>query len=49
MRLPRFYKLSAGTKTDKTYEQFCDSPYHNAFVKFGSWVNNVKPCIQNDI
>ena len=26
MRLPRFYKLSAGTKTDKTYEQFCDSP-----------------------
>ena len=38
----RFYKLSAGTKTDKTYEQFCDSPTYNAFVKFGSWVNNVK-------
>ena len=40
---PRFYKLSAGTKTDKTYVQFCDSPYYNAFVKFGSWLNNVKP------
>tara|TARA_B100000003_G_C10932340_1_gene371716 strand:+ start:2600 stop:3325 length:726 start_codon:yes stop_codon:yes gene_type:complete len=39
----RFYKLSAGTKTDKTYEQFCDSPYYNAFVKFGSWLNNVNP------
>ena len=39
----RFYRLSAGTKNEKTYEQFCDSPYYNAFVKFGSWLNNVKP------
>jgi len=39
----RFYKLSAGTKNEKTYEQFCDSPYYNAFVKFGSFVNNVRP------
>jgi hypothetical protein len=39
----RFYKLSAGAKTDKTYDEFCSSPYYNAFVKFGSFVNNVKP------
>ena len=30
-------------KKKKTYEEFCDSPYYNAFVKFGSFVNNVRP------
>ena len=39
----RFYKLSAGTKKEKTYEDFCASPYYNAFVKFGSFLSNVKP------
>jgi hypothetical protein len=39
----RFYKLSAGTKKEKTYEDFCASPYYNAFVKFGSFINNVRP------
>lgn len=39
----RFYKLSAGAKKDKTYEEFCNSPYYNAFVKFGSFVSNVRP------
>ena len=39
----QFYKLSAGAKKDKTYEEFCKSPYYNAFVKFGSFLNNVKP------
>ena len=39
----QFYKLSAGNKTEKTYEQFCNSPYYNAFVKFGSFISNVKP------
>ena len=39
----RFYKLSAGTKKEKTYEDFCASPYYNAFVKFGSFVSNVRP------
>src|SRR6056300_1174664 len=39
----RFYTLSAGSRKDKTYEEFCKSPYYNAFVKFGSFVNNVKP------
>jgi hypothetical protein len=39
----RFYKLSAGTKKEKTYADFVDSQYYNAFVKFGSFLNNVKP------
>ena len=39
----RFYTLSAGNKKEKTYEDFCKSPYYNAFVKFGSFVSNVKP------
>ena len=39
----QFYKLSAGAKKDKTYTEFCKSPYYNAFVKFGSFVANVKP------
>ena len=39
----QFYKLSAGAKKQKTYEDFCKSPYYNAFVKFGSFVNNVRP------
>ena len=39
----KFYKLSAGSKRDKTYDEFDKSPYYNAFVKFGSFVNNVKP------
>ena len=39
----QFYKLSAGAKKDKTYQEFCKSQYYNAFVKFGSFVSNVKP------
>ena len=39
----RFYKLSAGAKKEKTYEEFCKSSYYNAFVKFGSFINNVRP------
>jgi hypothetical protein len=39
----RFYKLSAGNKRDKTYDDFCGSPYYNAFVRFGSFVSNVRP------
>lgn len=39
----RFYKISAGAKKEKTYAEFSSSPYYNAFVKFGSFINNVKP------
>lgn len=39
----RFYKISQNYKGEKTYEEFCKSPYYNAFVKFGSFVSNVNP------
>ena len=39
----RFYKLSAGSKKEKTYTEFCKSQYYNAFVKFGSFISNVRP------
>ena len=39
----QFYKLSAGAKKEKTHDDFDKSPYYNAFVKFGSFVNNVRP------
>mgnify|MGYP001381592815 FL=1 len=39
----QFYKLSAGVKKEKTHDDFDKSPYYNAFVKFGSFVNNVRP------
>lgn len=39
----RFYELTQNNKKEKTYEEFCNSSYYNAFVKFGSFVNNVNP------
>jgi len=39
----RFYALSTGTKKEKTYEDFSKSPYYNAFVRFGSYISNVRP------
>jgi len=39
----RFYELCQNVKKPKTYEEFCKSSYYNAFVKFGSFVNNVRP------
>jgi hypothetical protein len=39
----RFYKLSQKNDKTKTYEEFAQSPYYNAFVKFGSFISNVNP------
>ncbi len=39
----RFYQLTQKNKKDKSYDDFCSSSYYNAFVKFGSFVNNVNP------
>jgi len=40
----RFYRQAQpNIKQEKTYEDFCKSPYYNAFVKFGSFVSNVNP------
>jgi len=43
MAFNRFWQLTQGAKKPKTYEEFCESSYYNAFVKFGSFINNVNP------
>ena len=43
MTYNRFYQLTQKNKKLKTYDEFCNSSYYNAFVKFGSFVNNVNP------
>jgi hypothetical protein len=42
MAFNRYWQLS-GYKKPKTYDEFCDTAYYNAFVKFGSFLNNVNP------
>jgi hypothetical protein len=39
----RFYRRTQNSSQDKTYDDFAKSPYYNAFIKFGSFVSNVKP------
>ena len=43
MAFNRFWKLTQGAKKSKTYDEFADSSYYNAFVKFGGFVNNINP------
>jgi hypothetical protein len=43
MAFNRWWQLAQGAKKQKTYEEFCDTAYYNAFVKFGSFINNVNP------
>jgi hypothetical protein len=43
MAFNKFFRMTQAAKKDKTYEDFCKSPYYNAFVKFGSFINNVLP------
>jgi hypothetical protein len=39
----RFYQITQNARKVKTYEDFCKSSYYNAFVKFGSFINNINP------
>ena len=39
----RFFRQAQPNIKEKTYEDFCKSPYYNAFVKFGSFISNVNP------
>ena len=43
MAYNRFWQLTQNAKKPKTYDNFADSGYYNAFVKFGSFINNVNP------
>ncbi len=39
----RFYELTQKTKNKKTFDEFADSAYYTAFVKFGSFMINTAP------
>lgn len=43
MAYNRFWQLTQNAKKPKTYDEFADSSYYNAFVKFGSYLNNINP------
>ena len=43
MAFNRFWQLTQNNKKPKSYDNFADSSYYNAFVKFGGFVNNVNP------
>lgn len=43
MAFNRWWQLAQNAKKLKTYEEFCDTSYYNAFVKFGGFINNVDP------
>jgi hypothetical protein len=43
MAFNRFWQLTQRANKIKTYDEFADSSYYNAFVKFGSFLNNVNP------
>lgn len=43
MAFNRFWQLTQKATKPKTYDNFADSNYYNAFVKFGSFINNVNP------
>ena len=43
MAYNRFFQLTQNAKKLKSYEDFCKTAYYNAFVKFGSFINNVNP------
>ena len=43
MVFQRFYEIHQKNHKKKTYEQFCESPYYNAFVKFGRYIMHINP------
>lgn len=43
MAYTRFCEITKTIKKKQTYEDFCNSPFYNGFVKFGSFLTNVRP------
>jgi hypothetical protein len=43
MVFKKFYQVNQKNLKDRTYEDFINSSYYNAFVKFGSFLTNVNP------
>jgi hypothetical protein len=38
----KFYELTQGSARLKTHDDFCDSPYYKAFVKFGRYCVDIR-------
>jgi len=38
----RFYEITQGSARTRTFEDFCDSPYYRAFVKWGNYCYNTR-------
>jgi hypothetical protein len=38
----KFYELTQGSAKLKTYDNFCESPYYRAFVKFGRYCVDIR-------
>jgi len=43
MVFQRFYQVHQNNSKPKTYDQFLDSSYYNAFVKFGRFIMHIHP------
>ena len=43
MVFQRFYQIHQNATKPKSYEDFCKSPYYNAFVKFGRYMMHIHP------
>ena len=39
----RFYEVNQKNAKTRTYDDFCSSPYYNAFVKFGRFMMHINP------
>lgn len=39
----RYYQISHPNAKERTYDDFCKSQFYNGFIKFGSYVSNVRP------
>jgi hypothetical protein len=39
----RFYQIHQNNSKTKTYDDFCNSSYYNAFVKFGRYIMHIEP------
>ena len=39
----RFFQIHQHGGKEKTYDDFCKSPYYNAFVKFGRFMMHINP------
>jgi len=39
----KFYQIAQRSSKQKTFDEFVDSPYYNAFIKFGSFLSNANP------